>query len=127
MANEFFLTEQELTVFGDVIASFHRTKDLGEMLGVIFTKIKPIFAIEGASIALHDPAAKQFYFYRTIEHESQPLQPQPPTFRFPATVNEVHVRRVGVPWLWLLLLVLLTLASFVQGLRLVAQLIRHCG
>ena len=83
MANEFFLTEQELTVFGDVIASFHRTKDLGEMLGVIFTKIKPIFAIEGASIALHDPAAKQFYFYRTIEHESQPLQPQPPTFRFP--------------------------------------------
>ena len=83
MADELFLTEGELSLFGDVIASFHRTMKLDEMIGVIFTKIKPIFSIEGASIALHDPAAKEFYFYRTIEQEDQPDSLLTPTFRFP--------------------------------------------
>jgi Nif-specific regulatory protein len=83
MADELFLTEGELSLFVDVIASFHRTMRLDEMLGVIFAKIRPIFAIEGASVALHDPAAKEFYFYRTIEQEEQPEGPLTPTFRFP--------------------------------------------
>ena len=83
MANEFHLTEQELELFGDVIASFHRIMDLDEMLAVIFAKIKPIFAIEGASIALHDPSSKEFYFYRSIEQADPQPDPQPAAFRFP--------------------------------------------
>jgi Nif-specific regulatory protein len=83
MADDFFLTEEELSLFGDVIASFHRIMSLDEMLGVIFAKIKPIFAIEGASIALHDPTAKEFFFYRTIEQKDQADRALVPTFRFP--------------------------------------------
>lgn len=83
MAEEFYLKEQELALFGEVIASFHRITDLDEMLATIFTKIKPIFNIEGASIALHDAATKEFYFYRTIEQEGAQKNPQPPVFRFP--------------------------------------------
>ncbi|MFC1831540.1 GAF domain-containing protein, partial [Thermodesulfobacteriota bacterium] len=83
MADEFYLTEQELALFGDVFASFHRIMDLDEMLGVIFTKIKPIINIEGASIALHDPTTKEFCFYRTIEQGGAQNNPIPPVMRFP--------------------------------------------
>ena len=83
MADEFYLTEQELALFGDVFASFHRIMDLDEMLGVIFTKIKPIINIEGASIALHDPTTKEFCFYRTIEQGGAQNNPVPPVMRFP--------------------------------------------
>lgn len=39
------------------------------MLQSILLKIKTVFGIEGASIALHDEAEKEFYFIRTIEEQ----------------------------------------------------------
>lgn len=71
MAEELYLTEKDLSLFGEVIASFHTIRDLDEMLATIFLKIRSIFDIEGASIALHDPANKEFYFFRTIEGEKE--------------------------------------------------------
>ena len=67
MEHERYLTEKDLLLFGEVFASFHRIINLDEMLAVIFSKIKPIIKIEGASIALHDASTREFYFYRTIE------------------------------------------------------------
>ena len=83
MADELYLTENDLLLFSDVITSFNSAMDLGEMLANIFIKIKPIFDIEGASIALHDEANKEFYFYRTIEDSVESVSQEIPTFRFP--------------------------------------------
>jgi len=83
MEHERYLTEKDLLLFGEVIASFHSIANLDEMLAVIFSKIKPIFGIEGASIALHDVSTREFYFYRTIEDNDVSPNPTPLLFRFP--------------------------------------------
>jgi len=67
MADEYFISEKDLSLFREVVSSFHTIRDMDEILGVIFEKIKPIFNIEGASIALHDPSKKEFFFIRTVE------------------------------------------------------------
>ncbi len=83
MDHDHYLTDKDLLLFGDVVASFHSITNLDEMLAVIFAKIKSIFAIEGASIALHDAAAKEFYFYRTVEQTDPLGKPAPLLFSFP--------------------------------------------
>jgi transcriptional regulator with GAF, ATPase, and Fis domain len=83
MEHERYLTEKDLLLFGEVVASFHSISNLDEMLAVIFTKIKSIFAIEGASIALHDAATKEFYFYRTVEQTDASDKSALLMFRFP--------------------------------------------
>ncbi len=72
MVDELYLSEKDLSLFGEVIASFHTITDLDEMLATIFLKIRSIFDIEGSSIALHDPANKEFYFFRTVEVNKEP-------------------------------------------------------
>ena len=62
-------TREDFSLFYDVSTSIHAIRDLDEMLRSILRKIKAIFNIEGASLALHDPAQKEFYFIRTVEEE----------------------------------------------------------
>lgn len=83
MADQLTLPEKDLTLFSEVISSFHSIRDLDEILTSILQKIRPLFDIEGASIALHDPSQSEFYFYRTIEENlTTGKQPAPPP-RFP--------------------------------------------
>jgi len=82
MEHASYLTEEDLLLFGEIVTSFHSVTNLDQMLSVIFSKIKPIFSIEGASIALHDASTKEFYFYRTIEQHECTEDPAPLLFRF---------------------------------------------
>jgi len=66
---EGLFTKEELTLLYDASASIHAIRNLDEMLKSILSKIKTVFRIEGASIALHDAARKEFYFIRTLEKE----------------------------------------------------------
>jgi Nif-specific regulatory protein len=61
------LSKKELTLFYDVATSIQAIRSLDDMLRDIFRQIKSVLDIEGASIALHDPRRKQFYFIRTVE------------------------------------------------------------
>lgn len=67
MEEGFSLSEKEISLFCEVITSFHTIRDMDEMLVAIFDKIRSFIDIQGASIALHDPANKEFYFIRTVE------------------------------------------------------------
>ena len=67
MQDGFSLSEKEFAMFCEVITSFHTIRDMDEMLVTIFQKVSTVIDIQGASIALHDPANKEFYFIRTIE------------------------------------------------------------
>ncbi len=66
MAEQFHLSDKEFSLFCEVTTSFHTIRDMDEMILDIFSKIKSILNIEGASIALHDAADKEFYFIRTV-------------------------------------------------------------
>ena len=63
MADEMYLSEKDLYLFGEVIASFHTISDLDEMLATIFLKIKSIFDIEGASIPCMTLLIRSFIFF----------------------------------------------------------------
>jgi Nif-specific regulatory protein len=71
------LTEEDLALFYEVSSSIHAIRDLDEMFQNILHKIKEVFRVEGASLALHDPERGEFYFIRTVEeieggeHESK--------------------------------------------------------
>ena len=66
---EVSFTKEDLALLYDASASIHAIRDLDEMLKSILHKIKTLFRIEGASIALHDADRKEFYFIRTVEEE----------------------------------------------------------
>jgi Nif-specific regulatory protein len=66
MPAEPHLSANEFSLFCEVTTSLQTIRDMDEMLLTIFQKIKSIFDIEGTSIALHDPANKEFYFIRTV-------------------------------------------------------------
>ena len=61
------LTKQEMGLIYEVTTSLHAIRDLDEMLRNVLHKIKIVFQIEGASIALHDAEEREFYFIKTIE------------------------------------------------------------
>lgn len=67
MKENFSFSEKEFTLFCEVITSFHTIRDMDEMLIAVFQKIRTFIDIQGASIALHDPAKKEFYFIHTVE------------------------------------------------------------
>ncbi|MCB2166832.1 MAG: sigma 54-interacting transcriptional regulator [Deltaproteobacteria bacterium] len=73
----------ELELLHDVSASIQAFSDLNELLRHILRKIKTAFDIEGASIALHDPAQKEFFFIRTVEEETQQALDDAKPMRFP--------------------------------------------
>jgi len=67
MKEGFFLSEKEFSLFSEVITSFHTIRDMDDMLNAVFQKIRSVINIQGASIALHDPENKEFYFICTVE------------------------------------------------------------
>jgi Nif-specific regulatory protein len=79
----FELAEEDLSLFYEVANSIHAIRNLDEMLQNILAKIKTVFRVEGASIALHEAEQSEFYFIRTIEegHEDNPEKKR--TMRFP--------------------------------------------
>jgi GAF domain-containing protein len=81
--NKASLTKEDLSLFYDVTASIHAIRDMNEMFGSILHKIKKVFRIEGASLALHDPGRKEFYFIRTVEEERTGAHVRMERMRFP--------------------------------------------
>jgi len=60
-------TRRDLKLLHEVSVSVHAIKDFDEMLRVVLHKIREVFQIDGASVALHEPDQKMFYFIQTIE------------------------------------------------------------
>ena len=61
--------KKDLDLLYDVVASIHAIHNLEKLLQKVLAKVKEVFQIEGASIALHDDLAKEFYFIRTVEEQ----------------------------------------------------------
>ena len=80
---DFAFSNRELTLLHDVSASIQAFTDVNELLRFILRKVKGAFNIEGASIALHDPSRREFYFIRTVEEEEQRDPEAAPQMRFP--------------------------------------------
>ena len=76
-------TKEDLALFYEVSTSIHAIRDLDEMLRSILRKIKAVFHVEGASIALHDAERKEFYFIRTVEEERNGEHAGMERMRFP--------------------------------------------
>ncbi|RLC24463.1 MAG: hypothetical protein DRH56_06615 [Deltaproteobacteria bacterium] len=64
------LESSDIELFHDVATSIYAAQNLDEMLNDVLSKIKKVFNIEGASIALHDPEQHLFYFIRTVEQQN---------------------------------------------------------
>ena len=77
------LTEEDLALFYEVANSIHAIMDLDEMLQNILQKIKTVFRVEGASLALHDADLSEFYFIRTVEEEQNGDHDRKKKMRFP--------------------------------------------
>ncbi len=80
---EFQLAEEDLSLFYEVANSIHAVRDLDEMLQNILHKIKTVFRVEGASLALHDPEQSEFYFIRTVEEGHEGDHERKRKMRFP--------------------------------------------
>ncbi len=64
---DILLTDEDFNLLYEVSKSIHSIQDLTKLLQNILLKIKEVFAIEGASIVLHDAGNKEFHFIRTVE------------------------------------------------------------
>lgn len=80
---EISLTGADIKLLYEVSTSIHSILDLDEMLQKVLRKIKDVFQIEGASIALHDPDEKTLYFIRTVEEQQNGGHEQKDRMRFP--------------------------------------------
>ena len=60
-------TRQDLQLLYEVATSIHAIKEFDEMLRVVLHKIKAVFQIDGASLALHEPDQRMFFFIQTVE------------------------------------------------------------
>ena len=76
-------SRQDLELLYEVSTSIHAIKDFDEMLRVVLHKIKEVFRIDGASLALHEPDQKMFYFIKTIEMQQDTGQKDIEKMRFP--------------------------------------------
>jgi len=80
---EVCLTDEDLTLLYDVSISIHSIGDPDTMLQNILFKIKAVFSVEGASIALHDAGNREFYFLRTVEDQLNGVPMRMDKMRFP--------------------------------------------
>ena len=80
---EVSLNKADLDLLYEVSTSIHSIHDLDEMLRNVLSKVRDVFQIEGASIALHDPKLKELYFIRTVEEQSGSAPQQTDEMRFP--------------------------------------------
>ena len=76
-------SRQDLELLYEISTSIHAIKDFDEMLRVVLHKIKEVFRIDGASLALHEPDQKMFYFIKTIEMQQDTGQKDIEKMRFP--------------------------------------------
>lgn len=77
------LTKRDLDLLYEVSTSVHSIDNLNVMLRRILSKIKAVFGIEGASIALHDAKKGEFYFIRTAEEQRDGTGKGMDRMRFP--------------------------------------------
>ena len=77
------LKKEDFNLLYEVATSIHAIHDMNEMLRDVLSKIKKVFHIEGASIALHDCQRKEFYFIRTIEKQEDVIQERTDEMHFP--------------------------------------------
>jgi Nif-specific regulatory protein len=80
---EVSLNKADLDLLYEVSTSIHSIHDLDEMLRNVLSKVRDVFQIEGASIALHDPKLKELYFIRTVEEQSGSAPQKMDEMRFP--------------------------------------------
>ena len=80
---EVSLNKADLDLLYEVSTSIHSIHDLDEMLRNVLSKVKDVFQIEGASIALHDAKRKELYFIRTVEEQSGSAPQKMNEMRFP--------------------------------------------
>jgi Nif-specific regulatory protein len=76
-------SRQDLELLYEVSTSIHAIKDFDEMLRAVLHKIKEVFKIDGASLALHEPDQKMFYFIRTVEMQQDAGHKDIEKMRFP--------------------------------------------
>jgi Nif-specific regulatory protein len=77
------LTNEDLKLLYDLSTYIHAIDDLDKMLLKILEEMRVVFDIEGASIALHDPDQKEFYFIRTAEEQDGDRGADMHEMRFP--------------------------------------------
>ncbi len=80
---EICLTNEDLDLLYEISISIHSVADSDKMLQNILLKIKEVFAVEGASIALHHAANREFYFIRTVEEQRAGVPMKMDKMRFP--------------------------------------------
>ena len=61
------LNAADLDLLNQVSTAVHSIHSLDEMLRNVLAKIKTVFKIDGASIALHDRQREELYFIQTVE------------------------------------------------------------
>ncbi len=76
-------TETDLALFYEIANSIHAIRDLDEMLASILRKIREVFHVEGASLALHDAEDNEFYFIHTLEEQRDGVHERKHGMRFP--------------------------------------------
>ncbi len=81
--DNFEITDKDLRLFQEISTSIHAVKNFDEMLQHILYQIKTAFHVDGASIALHEPEKKEFYFIRTIEMQKHGRDADIEKMRFP--------------------------------------------
>jgi Nif-specific regulatory protein len=81
------LTTRDFELIYEISTAIHAILDLDEMLQSILAKIKSAFQIEGASLALHNPEQREFYFIRTVEDSKNRETERIKKMRFPDHVG----------------------------------------
>jgi Nif-specific regulatory protein len=77
------LHKADLDLLYEVSNAIHSIHDLDEMLRNVLAKVKDVFQIDGASIALHDRKRKELYFIRTVEELTEDHPHKMAEMRFP--------------------------------------------
>jgi len=80
---DILLNTSDLDLLNEVSTAVHSIHDLDEMLQNVLAKIKDVFGIDGASIALHDHQRKELYFIQTIEEIADGDPQKMAEMRFP--------------------------------------------
>ncbi|MBT8331460.1 MAG: sigma 54-interacting transcriptional regulator [Deltaproteobacteria bacterium] len=81
--SDIVLNTSDLDLLNEVSTAVHSIHDLDEMLQNVLAKIKDVFGIDGASIALHDRQRKELYFIQTIEELTDGDSQKMAEMRFP--------------------------------------------
>ncbi len=79
---DYNLLKEDFSLFYEVALTIHALMDPDEMIKKILRIVKRVFNLGGASIAIHDPENKEFYFFRSVEDEQNSGNKGTRTIRF---------------------------------------------